>query len=105
MEKTVNSDLHLGQYWRIDIVCDPELRDEVEQYFSRHDVGFSKIEVFSVENPYKLALFFDFAKKGVEVAKAIMGLLDRNDIEITMYRATDSSPQSVKASNCVSLKT
>ncbi|MDM5023104.1 hypothetical protein [Escherichia coli] len=97
MEKTVNSDLHLGQYWRIDIVCDPELRDEVEQYFSRHDVGFSKIEVFSVENPYKLALFFDFAKKGVEVAKAIMGLLDRNDIEITMYRATDSSPQSVKS--------
>ncbi|MDM4882514.1 hypothetical protein [Escherichia coli] len=52
---------------------------------------------FSVENPYKLALFFDFAKKGVEVAKAIMGLLDRNDIEITMYRATDSSPQSVKS--------
>ncbi|WP_345768517.1 hypothetical protein [Escherichia coli] len=46
MEKTVNSDLHLGQYWRIDIVCDPELRDEVEQYFSLHDVGFSKIEVF-----------------------------------------------------------
>ncbi|EGZ5678999.1 hypothetical protein BVC99_001819 [Escherichia coli] len=97
MEKTVNSDLHLGQYWRIDIVCDPELRDEVGQYFSLHDVGFSKIEVFFVENPYKLALFFDFAKKGVEVAKAIMGLLDRNDIEITMYRATDSSPQSVKS--------
>ncbi len=57
----------------------------------------AKLKFFSVENPYKLALFFDFAKKGVEVAKAIMGLLDRNDIEITMYRATDSSPQSVKS--------
>ncbi len=61
---------------------------------------------FSVENPYiNLLCSFDFAKKSVEAAKAIMGLLDRNDIEITMYRATDSSPQSVKASNCVSLKT
>ncbi|EIY2764810.1 TPA: hypothetical protein JZF58_002197 [Escherichia coli] len=98
MKKTVNSDVHLGRFWGIDVVCAPELQDDVEQYFNSCDVRLSKIECFSVRKPYKFALIFDFAKEGVEVAKAIMGLLNRgNDIEITMHRATKGEPQSVKS--------
>ncbi|EFL9677601.1 TPA: hypothetical protein ACH706_002352, partial [Escherichia coli] len=52
-------------------------------------------ECFSGDILYKLALIFDIAEKGTEVAKAIMGLFHRNDIEITMHCATADNPQSV----------
>ena len=95
MKKTVNSDFYSGQYGKIDIVCAPELQGDVEQYFSLCDVGLSRVECFSGDILYKLALIFDIAEKGTEVAKAIMGLLHRNDIEITMHCATADNPQSV----------
>ncbi|EFU2563133.1 hypothetical protein HUL02_004957, partial [Salmonella enterica] len=80
MKKTKENTLHLGKFGKIDIVCDSSLKDEVEQYFSVRDVGFGKGNCFSAASKYKLSLFFDIAGKGMEVAKAIMGLLNRNDI-------------------------
>ncbi|EIJ4777911.1 hypothetical protein LJF78_000662 [Salmonella enterica] len=97
MEKTKENTLHLGTHGRIDIVCDPALKDEVEQYFSILDVGFGKGAYFNTANKYKLSLFFDIAGKGLEVAKAIMGLLNRNDIEIEMHCSTADGASPVKS--------
>ncbi|EJJ3924154.1 hypothetical protein NI370_001781 [Salmonella enterica] len=97
MEKTKENTLHLGKRGRIDIVCDPALKDEIEQYFSVLDVGLGKVNCFGAANRYKLSLFFDIAGKGLEVAKAIMGLLNRNDIEIEMHCSTADGASPVKS--------
>ncbi len=97
MEKTKENTLHLGKFGKIDIVCDPSLKDEVEQYFSVRDVGFGKGNCFSAASKYRLSLFFDIAGKGMEVAKAIMGLLNRNDIEIEMHCSTADGLSPVKS--------
>lgn len=94
MEKTSEDSLH-GESAIIDIVCDPALQNEVNQYFLSCDVGFAEKICLSVRDVHRYTLVFDLAKKGWEVAKAIMGLFNRYDVEIEMSCASNGRLESV----------
>ncbi|EMC3648920.1 hypothetical protein VDN48_000014 [Citrobacter braakii] len=87
--------LHLGQFAGITIYTSQELQDDVKGHFSQNNFPLNKVLCFSEKAPDKLSLVFDIVEKSREVAKTIMGLFNRNDIEIEMICSTLDNNQGV----------
>lgn len=97
MERTKENALHLGRYAGINVICDPEIYDDIENHFASNGMELSKIICFSAGERDRLAIIFEIMRQSQEVAKAIMGLLNRNDIEIEMHCTTADGEHGVKS--------
>lgn len=97
MQELMGKPLHQSQIGGIRIVCTQELATDLENHFKSNglDAGYSAC--FSYKAADKLNVFFEVATQTKKLAGAIMGLLNRNDVEIELSLCTrDDVPQTAK---------
>lgn len=97
MQELTGKPLHTAQFGGVRIVCPAELSESVENYFRSNGLDTGRSICFSTDAPDKLNLFFEVATQAKKLAGAIMGLLDRKDVEIELNLCTrDDLPQTAK---------
>ncbi|WP_291973083.1 hypothetical protein [Candidatus Symbiopectobacterium sp.] len=80
--------LHQSRFASIQIVCTPEMQVSIKDYFNDHGFEVHSPLCFSHNSSDKLSLMFELATQARKLAGAIMGLLNRNDIEIEISLCT-----------------
>lgn len=97
MQELTGKPLHTAQFGGIHIVCPAELSGSIEDYFKSNGLNTGRSSCFSADAPDKLNLFFEVATQAKKLAGAIMGLLDRKDVEIELNLCTRGDvPQTAK---------
>ena len=97
MQELKGKPLHQSQFGGVRLVCPPELTGSVEEYFKSNGFDVSHTICFSAESPNKLDFIFELATQARKLAEIIMGLLNRNDVEIELNLCTrDAEPQTAK---------
>ncbi|RTP93093.1 hypothetical protein EKN38_25450 [Enterobacter sp. WCHEn045836] len=89
--------LHQAQFGGVRIACPTELTPIIKDYFKSNGLYTTNSICFSNNAPDRLSLIFEVATQAKKLAGAIMGLLDRNDVEIELNLCTrDDVPQTAK---------
>lgn len=97
MQELKGKPLHQSKYAGVRLVCPPELTGSVEDYFKSNGFDVGHTICFSTETPNKLDFIFELATQARKLAEVIMGLLNRNDVEIELNLCTrDAEPQTAK---------
>ena len=97
MQELEGRPLHQSELGGVSLVCPPELSPLIEQYFRAEGFAVGHTLCFSANVPDKLNLIFEVATQAKKLAGAIMGLLDRNDVEIELNLCTrDDAPKTAK---------
>ncbi|EHH9270845.1 hypothetical protein J8469_004993, partial [Salmonella enterica] len=77
--------------------CPPELSASIQDYFKSNGFDVSKTICFSNNAPDRLNLIFEVATQARKLAGVIMGLLNRNNVEIELNLCTgDYEPKIAK---------
>ncbi|TNL11446.1 hypothetical protein CYD30_07590 [Kosakonia cowanii] len=78
----------------IRFVCEPDLASDIEKYFHSEGLELSRPACFADGIEDKLTLVFRVATQAKDIARSLMGLLNRNDVEIELHLCTgDREPQ------------
>lgn len=97
MQELKGKPLHQSQFAGVRLVCPPELTSSVEEYFNSNGFDVGHTICFSAEAPNKLDFIFELATQARKLAEVIMGLLNRNDVEIELNLCTrDAEPQTAR---------
>ncbi|MEQ9880190.1 hypothetical protein ABRP58_01185 [Pectobacterium aroidearum] len=97
MQELKGKPLHQSKLGGISFICPPELSPLIKEYFQREGFEVGRTLCFSANVPDKLNLIFEVATQAKKLAGAIMGLLDRNDVEIELNLCTrDDEPKTAK---------
>ena len=97
MQELKGKPLHQSKFAGVRLVCTPELTGSVEEYFKSNGFDVGHTICFSTETPNKLDFIFELATQARKLAEVIMGLLNRNDVEIELNLCTrDAEPQTAK---------
>ncbi|EPH1022124.1 hypothetical protein NOX44_003535 [Enterobacter hormaechei] len=97
MQELKGKPLHQSQFAGVRLVCPPELSGSVEEYFKSNGFDVGHTICFSAKAPNKLDFIFELATQARKLAEVIMGLLNRNDVEIELNLCTrDAEPQTAK---------
>lgn len=87
---------HRAQFASIRVTCEDSLQEYVTQHFDHAGFNPGEIRCYSVNLLPKLTVFFEMAKQSKELAQTIMGLFNRNDIEVEMHCCTGDDPPQIK---------
>lgn len=97
MHELTGKPLHQSKLGGIRIECPPELTLKMKDYFKSNEFDVGRTICFSNAAPDKLNLIFEVATQARKLAEVIMGLLNRNDVEIELNLCTrDDEPKTVK---------
>jgi len=97
MQELTGKPLHQSLLGSVRIECPAELTATMEDYFKSNGFDVGNVICFSNEAPDKLNLIFEVATQARKLAEVIMGLLNRNDVEIELNLCTrDDLPQVAK---------
>ncbi|MGX5100132.1 hypothetical protein [Enterobacter cloacae] len=97
MQELTGKPLHQSIIGGVRIECPAELVTSLEEYFKNKGLDAGRSVCFSNNSSDKLNLFFEVATQTKKLAGAIMGLLDRKDVEIELNLCTrDDVPQTAK---------
>jgi len=94
MQEPAGTPLHKAMFGGIRFICDPDLAPDIERYFCNEGLELSRSVCFASGIADKLDLVFKVATQAKDVARSLMGLLNRNDVEIELHLSTgDREPQ------------
>ncbi|KAF1367118.1 hypothetical protein [Yokenella regensburgei] len=97
MQELTGKPLHQSILGGVRIECPAELTAAMEDYFKSNGFDVGNVICLSNEAPDKLNLIFEVATQARKLAEVIMGLLNRNDVEIELNLCTrDDLPQTAK---------
>ncbi|EPJ4515392.1 MULTISPECIES: hypothetical protein [Citrobacter freundii complex] len=97
MQELEGAPLHQSILGGIRIECPAELTATMKDYFKSNGFDVGNTVCFSNNAPDKLNLIFEVATQARKLAEVIMGLLNRNDVEIELNLCTrDDLPQTAK---------
>ncbi|WP_368545098.1 hypothetical protein [Enterobacter soli] len=97
MQELKGKPLHQSQFAGVQLVCPPELTGSVEEYFKSNGFDAGHTVCFSAKAPNKLDFIFELTTQARKFAEVIMGLLNRNDVEIELSLCTrDEVPQTAR---------
>ncbi|ECK7389094.1 hypothetical protein FRN05_05480 [Salmonella enterica subsp. enterica] len=97
MKELEDSPLHQSQFAAICLECPPALTESIEDHFRNNGFEAGRTACFSADSPDKLSIVFELATQACKLAGAIMGLLNRNDLEIELNLGTrDDEPKIAK---------
>lgn len=97
MQEVTGKPLHQSILGGIRIECPAELTATMKDYFKSNGFDVGNTVCFSNNAPDKLNLIFEVATQARKLAEVIMGLLNRNDVEIELNLCTrDDLPQTAK---------
>ncbi|MGT3196470.1 hypothetical protein ACVSUJ_15850 [Yersinia enterocolitica] len=90
--------LHQSKFASVKVVCPPELTSSIEEYFNGCGFDARRPICFSANTSDKLlSIFFELLPQARGLAGAIMGLLNRHDLEIELNLCTrDDEPKAAK---------
>ncbi|MDU4423013.1 MAG: hypothetical protein E7I51_13745 [Raoultella sp.] len=95
MQEFNGAPLHTALFAGVEVYCSAELTPFVEQHFQLDGLNIGRTICLSPNAPGKLSLVFELATQIKSVAGSLMGLLNRNDIEIELHLGTrDEKPKS-----------
>ncbi|HBM2885176.1 TPA: hypothetical protein LVL12_003224 [Klebsiella oxytoca] len=95
MQEFEGAPLHTAMFGGINFFCPADLITSIEQHFSADGLNIARLTCLSSDAPSKLNLVFELATQVKSVAGSLMGLLNRNDIEIELHLGTrDEEPKS-----------
>ncbi|ECC8588185.1 hypothetical protein DKG09_23860 [Salmonella enterica] len=97
MQELEGAPLHHSKLAGVRLACPPELSASIQDYFKSNGFDVSKTICFSNNAPDRLNLIFEVATQARKLAGVIMGLLNRNDVEIELNLCTgDYEPKIAK---------
>lgn len=97
MQELTGKPLHQSILGGVHIVCPPELSADMKDFFGSEGFDVGNVICLSNEAPDRLNLIFEVATQARKLAEVIMGLLNRNDVEIELNLCTrDDLPQTAK---------
>ncbi|MEH4931487.1 hypothetical protein [Enterobacter cloacae] len=97
MQELTGKPLHNSQFGGVRIVCTPALTADLENHFKSNGLDACYSTCFSNNATDKLNVIFEVVSQSKKLAGAIMGLLNRNDVEIELQLCTrDEVPQTAK---------
>lgn len=104
MQELTGKPLHQSIFGGVRIECPAELTATMENYFKSNGFDVGNVICFSNEAPDKLNLIFKVATQAGKLAEVIMGLLNRNDVEIELNLCTRGDLQQTAKLKLRSLK-
>lgn len=97
MQELDGTPLHRSQFAGVRLVCPSELTPTIEEYFKTNGFDIGHTVCFTANAPDKLNFIFELATQARKLAEVIMGLLNRNDVEIELNLCTrDHEPRTAK---------
>lgn len=94
MQELQGTPLHKAMLGGIRFVCEPGLESVVDEHLNSEGLEFSRPDCYSAGIADKLRLIFNVATQTKNVARSLMGLINRNDVEIELHLSTgDREPQ------------
>ncbi|QRG81379.1 hypothetical protein [Citrobacter sp. R56] len=88
MQELEGAPLHQSKLAGVRLVCPPELSTSIQDYFKSNGFDVGHTICFSANAPDKLDFIFELATQARKLAGVIMGLLNRNDVEIELNLCT-----------------
>ncbi|MCG3473331.1 hypothetical protein [Salmonella enterica] len=88
MQELEGAPLHQSKLAGVRLACPPELSASIKDYFKSNGFDVSNTVCFSNNAPDRLNLIFEVATQARKLAGVIMGLLNRNDVEIELNLCT-----------------
>lgn len=97
MQELKGEPLHQARFGGVGIAVTTELKDLIVDYFKEEGFDVGEVVCFSTNASGKINLVFEVATQAKTLARSLMGLLNRNDIEIEMNLSTRGlRPESVR---------
>lgn len=97
MQELTGKPLHQSILGGVHIVCPAELSADIKVFFDSNGFDVGNVICLSNEAPDRLNLIFEVATQARKLAEVIMGLLNRNDVEIELNLCTrDAEPQTAR---------
>lgn len=89
--------LHQSRFASVRITCPSEFSSSIEEYFQNNGFDTGRVTCFSANAPDMLSFMFELLSRAKKFAGVIMGLLNRNDVEVELQLCTrDDEPKTAK---------
>ncbi|ENQ1524188.1 TPA: hypothetical protein ACGHOO_003844 [Salmonella enterica subsp. enterica serovar Newport] len=97
MQYLKGTPLHQSRFASVRVTCPSELSSLIEEYFRNNGFDTGRVTCFSANAPDMLSVMFELLSRAKKFAEVIMGLLNRNDVEVELHLCTrDDEPKTAK---------